>query len=102
MRQDKHKRKQQASNQVSKVDAISDLVVMDLNQLNSRLDQNLPVDTDSWKKVEQMLTYLTEFAPTYKIIELAKAVGEFADDQAKRGYVVGQKDLINELSKKVA
>lgn len=102
MHTNKHKSNDTPSNEVSKLEENCQLIAMDMTQLNSRLDKNLPVDSQSWIKVEQLLTYLTEFAPTYKIIELAKAVGEFADDQAKRGYVVGQKDLIEELSKKVA
>ena len=73
-----------------------------LTDLNRRLDQSLPVETESWHRVEQMLSYLVEFAPTYKVIELADAIGKFADQQAKAGYVLGQRDLLDELNRKIA
>lgn len=66
------------------------------------LDQKLPIDTPEWRRVEQLLTYLTEFAPGFKIVELTDAIGRFADDQSKRGYVLGQKELLDELADRAA
>ncbi len=72
------------------------------DQISRLLDQNLPLETPEWIKVEQLLTYLTEFAPGYKIVELTDAICRFADNQSKRGYVLGQKELIEELARRAA
>ena len=71
-------------------------------QIISRLDQALPLETEEYRRVEQLLAYLTEFAPVELVDELAGAVVFYADDQARRGYALGQEDLIIELNKRVA
>lgn len=81
---------------------ILDSNVLNLKEITEKLDKSLPLDTDSWRRVEQLLNYLTEFAPTYKVIELADAIGKFADHQAKMGYLIGQKDLVSEISNKLS
>ena len=70
--------------------------------VESVLDRSLRLDTPQWKKVEQLLTYLTEFAPGYKITELTDAICCFADDQTKRGFVLGQTELLEELARRAA
>ena len=67
-----------------------------------RLDESLPLVTDEWQKVEQILMRMTEFAPNILVTELVNAVAEYADDQARRGYVLGQEDMLKEMKKKVA
>ena len=67
-----------------------------------RLDESLPLVTDEWQKVEQLLMRMSEFAPNTMIAELVNAVAIYADDQARRGYMLGQEDLMKELKKRVA
>ncbi len=57
-----------------------------------RLDESIPLNTAEWKKVEQMLMRLTEFAPTDLIFDVASAIAFYADDQARRGYILGAAD----------
>ncbi len=67
-----------------------------------RLDQSLPLVTEDWQRVEQLLNLMTEFAPSTMVAELAGAIANYADDQARRGYVLGQEDLVKELRQRVA
>lgn len=67
-----------------------------------RLDESLPLVTEEWQHVEQILMRLTEFAPNSLVTELVNAVAEYADDQARRGYILGQEDLMTEIRKRVA
>lgn len=67
-----------------------------------RLDQSLPLVTEDWKRVEQLLNMFTEFAPTDMVMELAGAIANYADDQAKRGYLLGQEDMVKEVRRLVA
>ncbi len=71
-------------------------------QVITRLDESLPLETEEWIPVEQMLVRLTEFAPTELVTQLSSAIASFADDQARRGYLLGQEDLSSELQQKVA
>ena len=57
-----------------------------------RLDDAIPLDTAEWQKVEQMLMRLTEFAPTDLVFDVANAIAFYADDQARRGYILGAAD----------
>ena len=57
-----------------------------------RLDEAIPLNTPEWQKVEQMLMRLTEFAPTDLVFEVASAIAFYADDQARRGYILGAHD----------
>lgn len=57
-----------------------------------RLDESIPLNTPEWHKVEQMLMRLTEFAPNELVLDLASAVAYYADDQARRGYMLGESD----------
>ncbi len=74
----------------------------DIKYVMQRLDQSLPLITDDWQRVEQLLNLITEFAPTEIVMELAGAIASYADDQAQRGYVLGQEDIVKELRKRVA
>jgi hypothetical protein len=67
-----------------------------------RLDQSLPLITEDWQRVEQLLNLITEFAPTAMVLELSGAIAGYADDQARRGYLLGQDDLVKELRNRVA
>ncbi|HEY9684662.1 MAG TPA: hypothetical protein V6C86_23980 [Oculatellaceae cyanobacterium] len=67
-----------------------------------RLDESIPLQTDEWEKVEQMLMRLTEFAPAALIEDVVAAMASYADDQARRGYLLGQEDLMKHLMKRVA
>jgi len=60
--------------------------------ITRRLDDAIPLNTDEWQKVEQMLMRLTEFAPTELLVEVASAIAFYADDQARRGYILGASD----------
>jgi CRISPR/Cas system-associated protein Csm6 len=67
-----------------------------------RLDESIPLQTEEWTKVEQMLMRLTEFAPPSMVTELVSTIASFADDQARRGYILGQEDLMKHLTEKAA
>lgn len=89
------------TNQECSIQDLPNLSDTDFDQsLNSLLDQSLPIDTEHWKKVEQLLNYLTEFAPTYKIIELTEAICNFADDQAKRGFELGKQEILSDSGRR--
>ena len=72
------------------------------HEIITRLDESLPLETDEWLPVERMLARLTEFAPSYMLAELNTAIVSFADDQARRGYILGQHDLALEIKRRVA
>ncbi len=75
---------------------------VDQRYVMERLDQSLPLVTNDWQRVEQLLNMITEFAPTSMVMELAGSIANYADDQARRGYVLGQEDLVRELRRRVA
>lgn len=60
--------------------------------VNSRLDQGMPLDTAEWTKLEQKLIRLLEFVPVEMVFELVQQVAAYGDDQARRGYILGQED----------
>ena len=70
------------------------------HMITRRLDEGIPLQTPEWKKVEQLLMQLTEFAPHSLVSEVVNAMAIYADDQAHRGYVLGQEDAIASLSQK--
>lgn len=72
------------------------------HQIITRLDESLPLETDEWVPVERMLVRLMEFAPRQMLVELSTAIASFADDQARRAYVLGQEDMFVEMFRKVA
>lgn len=72
------------------------------HQVIIRLDQSLPLETEEWIPVERLLVRLTEFAPEDMLVQLTNAIASFADDQARRAYILGQEDLSQELKQKVA
>jgi hypothetical protein len=43
---------------------------------------------------------MTEFAPESLINEVVSALASYADDQARRGYLLGQEDLVKELARR--
>jgi len=67
------------------------------HHVTMRLDQSLPLQTPDFRKVEQTLMRITEFAPDDLIAEALTAIANFGDDQARRGYILGQEDLMQEL-----
>ncbi|GEM_PF-911909 len=72
------------------------------HQVITRLDESLPLETEEWAPIERLLVRLTEFAPTEMLVDLTTAIASFADDQARRAYILGQEDLSLELKKRVA
>jgi hypothetical protein len=72
------------------------------HQVIIRLDESLPLETEEWAPVERILMRLTEFAPTDLVMQLTDAIASFADDQARRAYILGQEDLCLEIKQKVA
>jgi hypothetical protein len=72
------------------------------HQIIARLDESLPLETEEWQPVEKLLSQLCEFAPMSMVSELASAIASFADDQARRGYILGQEDMVEELQNRVA
>lgn len=68
----------------------------------ARLDDAIPLNTEEWVSVEQMLNQISEFVPMSMLNNLTEAIINYADDQARRGYLLGQEDLVAELKKKAA
>lgn len=66
----------------------------------ARLDDAIPINTQEWIHVEQLLNQISEFVPLSMINSLTEAVINYADDQARRGYLLGQEDLVAEIKKK--
>lgn len=57
-----------------------------------RLDDSIPLNTPEWQKVEQLLMQILEFAPADLVSDTATAIAFYADDQARRGYILGAAD----------
>ncbi|MGD9682133.1 MAG: hypothetical protein AB7W16_13185 [Candidatus Obscuribacterales bacterium] len=70
--------------------------------VTARLDQALPLVTEDWMTVEQILNRLSEFAPADMLMELTNAIAVYADDQARRGYILGQDDIFKEMARRQA
>jgi hypothetical protein len=70
--------------------------------VTQRLDESLPLETEEWKRAEQLIMQLCEFAPISLITEMVNAIAIYADDQAHKGYVLGQEDLIKVLKQQKA
>jgi hypothetical protein len=68
----------------------------------ARLDDAIPLNTDEWVTVEHLLNQVSEFVPMSMLNNLTEAIISYADDQARRGYLLGQDDLVKELKKKAA
>ncbi len=68
----------------------------------ARLDDAIPLNTDEWLAVEQLLNQISEFVPISLLNTLTESIINYADDQARRGYLLGQEDLVAELRKKAA
>jgi len=66
----------------------------------ARLDDAIPLNTEEWLVVEQQLNQISEFVPISLLNNLTEAIINYADDQARRGYLLGQEDLVSELRKK--
>lgn len=66
----------------------------------ARLDDAIPLHTDEWIAVEQMINQISEFVPLSMLNNLTEAVINYADDQARRGYLLGQEDLVAEMKNK--
>jgi hypothetical protein len=68
----------------------------------SRLDDAVPLQTDEWVTVERLLNQASEFMPTPLLNTLTEALVTYADDQARRGYLLGQDDFVKELQARLA
>ncbi len=68
----------------------------------ARLDDAIPLDTDEWKQLEQLLNQMSEFVPLSMLNNMTEAIVNYADDQARRGYILGQEDLVAEMKKKAS
>jgi hypothetical protein len=68
----------------------------------ARLDDAIPLNTEEWVSVERLLNQVSEFVPLSMLNSLTEAVIAYADDQARRGYLLGQEDLVQELKRKAA
>ena len=68
----------------------------------ARLDDAIPLNTEEWVSVERLLNQVSEFVPMSLLNNLTEAVVAYADDQARRGYLLGQEDLVQELKRKAA
>jgi hypothetical protein len=66
----------------------------------ARLDDAIPLNTEEWVSVERLLNQVSEFVPMSMLNNLTEAVIAYADDQARRGYLLGQEDLVQELKRK--
>jgi hypothetical protein len=80
----------------TKIDKLKNYTVI------ARLDDAIPLNTDEWVTVERLLNQVSEFVPMSMLNNLTEALIAYADDQARRGYLLGQEDLVQELKKKAA
>ena len=80
----------------TKADKIHNYTVM------SRLDDVIPLQTEEWLTVERLLNQISEFVPLSLLNTLTEATITYADDQARRGYLLGQDDFVKELQTKVS
>jgi hypothetical protein len=68
------------------------MTAKDLAAINRRLDQCLPMETLEWQRVEQLLMQISEFAPNSLVYETGMAVALYADEQARRAYLLARED----------
>jgi hypothetical protein len=68
----------------------------------ARLDDAIPLQTEEWLTVERLLNQTSEFVPTALLNSLTEAVVAYADDQARRGYLLGQDDFVKELQTRLS
>lgn len=68
----------------------------------ARLDDAIPLNTEEWVSVEQLLNQISEFVPLSMLNALTENIVNYADDQARRGYLLGQEDLVAEMKNKAA
>ncbi|MBX9941164.1 MAG: hypothetical protein K2Y32_18015 [Candidatus Obscuribacterales bacterium] len=61
-------------------------------EISRRLDRAIPLNTNEWLRVEQHLMRLSEFVPIEMLTGLTEVIALYADDQARRGYILGQDD----------
>lgn len=80
----------------TKVDKLSNYTII------ARLDDAIPLNTDEWVQVERLLNQISEFVPMSMVSNVTEAIIAYADDQARRGYLLGQEDLVSELKKNAA
>ena len=80
----------------AKTDRLRDYTII------ARLDDAIPLNTAEWVSVEQQLNQISEFVPLSLLNNLTEAIINYADDQARRGYLLGQEDMVSEVKKKAA
>lgn len=66
----------------------------------ARLDDAIPLNTQEWVAVEHLLNQMSEFVPLSLLSSITESIITYADDQARRGYLLGQEDLAAEIRKK--
>jgi hypothetical protein len=84
--------KQGSQNREKRKTLTKALTADELKAINRRLDQCLPMETPEWLRVEQLLMQMSEFAPRLLVYEAGMAVALYADDQARRAYLLGAAD----------
>lgn len=80
----------------TKVDRLANYTII------ARLDDAIPINTEEWQQVERLLNQISEFVPMSMVNNVTEAIVAYADDQARRGYLLGQEDLVCELKKNAA
>ena len=86
------RRKKSSQNRDKGQPRIKSITPDELVLINRRLDQCLPMETPEWQRVEQLLMQMSEFAPRLLVYETGMAVALYADDQARRAYLLGAAD----------
>ncbi|MBA4076498.1 hypothetical protein KBI23_22300 [bacterium] len=80
----------------AKVDKLQNYTVI------ARLDDAIPLNTEEWLATERLLNQVSEFVPMSMLNALTESIINYADDQARRGYILGQEDLVSELKRKAS
>ncbi|MBU6451959.1 MAG: hypothetical protein KGS72_09300 [Cyanobacteria bacterium REEB67] len=78
-----------------KSEPVQPITARQMAAINRRLDENLPMETDEWQRLEQLLMQMSEFAPTSLVYEVGMAAAVYADNQAHRAYLLGAVDEMN-------
>ncbi len=66
----------------------------------ARLDDEIPLATPEWLACEQLINQISEFVPMSLLNSLTEAIISYADDQARRGYLLGQEDMAEETRRR--
>jgi hypothetical protein len=86
---------------VLKSEQVQPITARQMAAINRRLDENLPMETHEWQRLEQLLMQMSEFAPTSLVYEVGMAAAVYADNQAHRAYLLGAADEMNKQRAKL-